>query len=51
MRASGARSPSLVSVPQWLFSGALRLIGQGELRRRLGRSLVASPAKLIAAGW
>jgi UDP-glucose 4-epimerase len=51
LRAGLGRSPGLVPVPQWLFGGGLRLIGQGDLWRRLGGSLVASPAKLIAAGW
>jgi hypothetical protein len=27
------------------------MIGQGDLWQRLGGSLVASPAKLVAAGW
>jgi UDP-glucose 4-epimerase len=27
------------------------MIGQGDLWQRLGGSLIANPAKLIAAGW
>jgi nucleoside-diphosphate-sugar epimerase len=51
LRAALARSPRLVPIPPWLFANALRLLGQGDLWRRLGGSLVADPGKLIGAGW
>jgi UDP-glucose 4-epimerase len=51
LRAALARSPGLLPVPRWLVAGALRLIGQSDLWQRLGGSLTANPAKLIAAGW
>jgi UDP-glucose 4-epimerase len=51
LRAAIDRSPRLFPFPQWLLANALRMVGQGDLWQRLGGSLVASPAKLIAAGW
>jgi UDP-glucose 4-epimerase len=51
LRAALARSPRLVPIPPWLFANALRLLGQGDLWRRLGGLLVADPGKLIGAGW
>jgi nucleoside-diphosphate-sugar epimerase len=51
LRAAINRSPRLLPLPPWLLANALRMIGQGDLWQRLGGSLVASPAKLVAAGW
>jgi UDP-glucose 4-epimerase len=51
LRAAIGRPPRLFPLPSGLFVNALRLIGQGELWQRLGGSLVADPAKLMAAGW
>jgi UDP-glucose 4-epimerase len=51
LRAAIARSPRLLPLPQGLLAGVLRMIGQDELWQRLGGSLIADPAKLIAAGW
>jgi nucleoside-diphosphate-sugar epimerase len=51
LRAALARSPLLLPLPQRWLANALRIAGQGDLWQRLGGSLVASPAKLIAAGW
>jgi UDP-glucose 4-epimerase len=51
LRAAIDRPSRLFAVPQPLLANGLRLVGQEELWRRLGGSLVASPAKLIAAGW
>jgi nucleoside-diphosphate-sugar epimerase len=51
LRAAIDRPSRLFAVPQPLLANGLRLIGREELWRRLGGSLVVSPAKLIAAGW
>jgi nucleoside-diphosphate-sugar epimerase len=51
LRTAIDRPPRLFAVPQPLLANGLRLIGREELWRRLGGSLVVSPAKLIAAGW
>lgn len=51
LRAAIDHSPRLFPFPQWLLANALRMVGQGDLWQRLGGSLIASPAKLIAAGW
>ena len=51
LRAAIGRSPRLLPVPPWLLAAGLRMIGQGGWWQRLGGPLVASPAKLIAAGW
>jgi UDP-glucose 4-epimerase len=51
LRAAIARSPRLFPLPQGLLASVLRMIGQDELWQRLGGSLIADPAKLIAAGW
>jgi hypothetical protein len=51
LRTAINRSPRLLSFPQGLLANALRLMGQGDLWERLGGSLVANPAKLMAAGW
>jgi nucleoside-diphosphate-sugar epimerase len=51
LRAAIERPPRLFRFPQWWLASSLRMVGQGDLWRRLGGSLVASPAKLITAGW
>jgi nucleoside-diphosphate-sugar epimerase len=51
LRAAIDRPSRLFAVPQSLLANGLRLVRQEELWRRLGGSLVVSPAKLIAAGW
>jgi nucleoside-diphosphate-sugar epimerase len=51
LRAALARSPLLLPLPQRWLANALRIVGQGDMWQRLGGSLVASPVKLIAAGW
>lgn len=51
LRSAMKRSPGLFPVPPALLSAALRLVGFADLWERLGGSLVASPAKLVAAGW
>jgi nucleoside-diphosphate-sugar epimerase len=51
LRSAMKRRPGLIPVPPLLLSAALRLIGGADLWERIGGSLVASPAKLMAAGW
>jgi UDP-glucose 4-epimerase len=51
LRAAIDRPPLLLPLPQRWLANALRIAGQGDLWQRLGGSLVASPAKLVAAGW
>jgi nucleoside-diphosphate-sugar epimerase len=51
LRMAVNRPPRLLPVPPWILAGALRMIGQGDLWQRLGGSLIANPAKLVAAGW
>jgi UDP-glucose 4-epimerase len=51
LRVAIDRPSRLFAIPQPLLANGLRLVGQEQLWRRLGGSLVASPAKLIAAGW
>jgi nucleoside-diphosphate-sugar epimerase len=51
LRSAMQRRPGLIPVPPALICAALRLIGSAELWERLGGALVASPAKLVAAGW
>ena len=51
MREAQGRRPRLVAIPPALFELPLRLLGRGELWRRLGGDLRVDPGKLIAAGW
>jgi UDP-glucose 4-epimerase len=51
LRGAAGHGPRLVSVPPALLAAALRLLGQGESLDRLAGTLVAEPAKLMAAGW
>jgi nucleoside-diphosphate-sugar epimerase len=50
-RAGLGRSPGLISVPEKWLELLLKATGQNATWQRLGRPLVASPAKLIAMGW
>jgi nucleoside-diphosphate-sugar epimerase len=51
LRAAIDRSSRLFPLPQRWLAGVLRLIGHDDSWQRLGGSLIASPAKLMAAGW
>jgi nucleoside-diphosphate-sugar epimerase len=51
LRAAIGRSPRLFPLPQRSLAGMLRLIGQEDSWQRLGGSLIATPAKLMDAGW
>jgi UDP-glucose 4-epimerase len=51
MREAQGRRPRLVPIPPALVELPLRLLGRGELWRRLGGDLRVDPGKLIAAGW
>lgn len=51
MREAQSRQPRLVPIPPALFELPLRLVGRGELWRRLGGDLRVDPGKLIATGW
>jgi UDP-glucose 4-epimerase len=50
-RAGLGRSAWLISVPEKWLELPLRALGQNATWERLGRPLVASPAKFIAMGW
>lgn len=50
-RAAQGRTPQLMPIPPALFRIGLQALGQRMLWDRLGRDLVASSAKLQAAGW
>jgi nucleoside-diphosphate-sugar epimerase len=45
------RSPWLVPVPEKCLELALKAVGQNATWERLGRPLLARPAKLIGMGW
>jgi UDP-glucose 4-epimerase len=51
LRAASGRRPALVPVPPGLMAIAANLLGRREQWDQLAGSLVASPAKLMAAGW
>jgi nucleoside-diphosphate-sugar epimerase len=51
LRDASGRRPALVPVPPGLMSFACGLIGRREQWDQLAGSLVAPPAKLMAAGW
>jgi nucleoside-diphosphate-sugar epimerase len=51
LREGTGRSPWLVSVPPVAVKALVTAIGRPELWDRIGRDLIASPAKLQAAGW
>jgi UDP-glucose 4-epimerase len=51
LRAAVGRYPALFSVPPALFGSVLKALHRSDLWDRLGGELVASPAKLMNAGW
>ncbi len=51
LREGAGRSPRLVPVPPFAVKALVTAMGRSELWDRVGRDLVASPAKLLAAGW
>jgi UDP-glucose 4-epimerase len=51
MRAGAGRAPLLFPVPPAAFSLVAKAIGRTDLWDRLGGELIASPARLVAAGW
>ena len=51
LREGAGRSPWLVPVPPFAVKALVTAMGRSELWDRVGRDLVASPAKLQAAGW
>jgi nucleoside-diphosphate-sugar epimerase len=50
-RASCGRPPWLLPVPPGWIKLTLQAIGQGAIWERIGRPLVAPPAKLLSIGW
>jgi nucleoside-diphosphate-sugar epimerase len=51
LRAALGRNPALLSVPPSILATMLGLVGQRASFERLAGTLIAEPAKLIAAGW
>jgi UDP-glucose 4-epimerase len=51
LRAGRGRKPGLFSVSPAVFTAALGLLGRRDLWERLAGQLVASPEKLMGAGW
>ena len=51
LREGAGRSSWLVPIPPFVVKAWVKAIGRSELWDRIGRDLVASPAKLQAAGW
>lgn len=51
LRQAGGRSPRLWPLPPAAIAVPLRALGRGALWDRIGGSLRADPAKLLAAGW
>ena len=51
LRTASGRRPALVPVPPRLMALASSLLGRREQWDQLAGSLVAPPAKLMAAGW
>jgi nucleoside-diphosphate-sugar epimerase len=51
LREGAGRSPWLVSIPPVAVKALVTAVGRPELWDRIGRDLIASPAKLQAAGW
>jgi uncharacterized protein YbjT (DUF2867 family) len=50
-RARSGKPPWLIPVPQSWIKLTLQAIGQGAIWERIGRPLVAPPAKLLSIGW
>ncbi len=51
LREASGRPRNLFPVPPSLIGATLKAAGRGDMWERMGCALVASPAKLIAAGW
>lgn len=51
LRAALKRNPALLNVPPGLLATMLGAIGQRASFERLSGTLIAEPAKLMAAGW
>jgi len=51
MRAGLGRRRGLIPVPNTILHAGFRLVGRGELYRRLAEPLVGDPARLLALGW
>ena len=51
LRAAAGRSPMLFPCPASIFRWGSRALGRPDLWERLGGNLIASPARLISAGW
>jgi UDP-glucose 4-epimerase len=51
LRKGSGRGPLLLPIPPTMLSGLLGLIGKRGMAERLAGTLIAEPAKLLAAGW
>lgn len=51
LRRGFDRAPGLISVPRPLLRAALMVTGNGDALDRVDGQLIASSAKLVAAGW
>jgi UDP-glucose 4-epimerase len=51
MRAGLGRRRGLIPVPGNILHAGFRLVGRGELYRRLAEPLVGDPARLLELGW
>lgn len=51
LRRATGRPPGLVPIPRALFHLGMKAAGRADMWDRIGGQMIASPAKLIAAGW
>jgi UDP-glucose 4-epimerase len=51
LRAGQGRRPGLLSVPPMLIALAANIVGRSGDWQRIGGAMVASPTKLLQAGW
>lgn len=51
MRRAAGRRSALIPFPSSVIAATMKAAGRPELCERLGGELIASPAKLITAGW
>lgn len=51
IRAESGRRPNLFPLPEPLVGLTCRAVGRGDLWERIGKPLIASPAKLLSIGW
>jgi UDP-glucose 4-epimerase len=51
LRTAAGRKPWLMPFPPALLCAMLSVVGKGGMAERLGGTLIAEPAKLLAAGW